>query len=54
MKFPRIYSDEQGETHIGVRDLPEHEAALGPPPNPMGRMSEIEAVISFVTLSVPA
>ena len=54
MKFPRIYSDEQGETHIGVCDLPEHEARLGPPPNPMGRMTEIEAVTSFVTLSVPA
>jgi len=54
MKFPRIYSDEQGETHIGVRELPEHEARLGPPPNPMGRMTEIEAATSFVTLSVPA
>ena len=54
MKFPRIYSDEQGETHIGVRDLPEHEARLGPPPNPPGRMTEIEAATSFVTLSVPA
>ena len=54
MKFPRIHSDEQGETHIGVRELPEHEARLGPPPNPMGRMTEIEAATSFVTLSVPA
>jgi len=53
MKFPRIYTDEQGETHIGVRDLPEHEARLGPPPNPVGRMTEIEAATSFVTLSVP-
>jgi hypothetical protein len=26
MKFPRIYADEQGETHIGVLDVPEHEA----------------------------
>ncbi|MGE3155021.1 MAG: cupin domain-containing protein [Nitrospiraceae bacterium] len=54
MKFPRIYSDEQGETHIGARDLPEHEAPLGPPPNPVGRMSDREAVNSFVTFSVPA
>jgi hypothetical protein len=53
MKFPRIYADEKGETHIGVRDLPEHEAPLGPPPNPVGRMTEIEAATSFVTLSVP-
>lgn len=54
MKFPRIYTDEKGETHIGVCDLAEHEASLGPPPNPMGRMTENEAVTSFVTLSVPA
>jgi hypothetical protein len=26
MKFLRIYADEQGETHIGVLDVPEHEA----------------------------
>jgi hypothetical protein len=44
MKFPRIYADEQGETHIGVRDVPEHEAPVGPPPNPVGRMTETEAV----------
>jgi quercetin dioxygenase-like cupin family protein len=54
MKIPRIYTDEQGETHIGVRDLPEHEARVGPPPNPMGRMTEIEAVNSFVMFSAPA
>ena len=53
MKFPRIYADEQGETHIGVLDVAEHEAPLGPPPNPVGRMTEIETVTSFVTLSVP-
>ena len=54
MKFPRIYSDEQGETHIGVRDLPGHDAPLGPPPNPVGRMTDHEAVTSFVTFSIPA
>jgi len=54
MKFPRIYTDEKGETHIGVRELPEHEASLGPPPNPVGRMTDREAVTSFVTFSVPA
>jgi quercetin dioxygenase-like cupin family protein len=54
MKFPRIYADEQGETHISVRDLPEHEAPFGPPPNPMGRMTDREAVSSLVTFSVPA
>ena len=54
LKFPRIYTDEQGETHIGVRDLAEHEARLGPPPNPVGRMSEMEAVTSFVSYMAPA
>lgn len=54
MKFPRIYADEQGETHIGVRDVPAHEARVGPPPNPVGQMTEAEAVSSFVTFSAPA
>jgi hypothetical protein len=54
MKFPRIYSDEQGETHIGVRELPERDAPFGPPPTPVGRMTEIETVTSLVTFSVPA
>jgi quercetin dioxygenase-like cupin family protein len=54
MKFPRIYADEQGETHIGVRDLLERDAPVGPPPNPMGRMTEHEVVTSLVTFSVPA
>ena len=54
MKFPRIYTDEQGETHIGVRDVPAHEARVGPPPNPVGRMTEAEAVSSFVAFSAPA
>jgi hypothetical protein len=54
MKFPRIYSDEEGETHIGVRELPEGDAPFGPPPTPVGRMTEIQVVTSFVTFSVPA
>jgi hypothetical protein len=53
MKFPRIYSDEQGETHIGVCDRPEHEAPFGPPPTPMGLMTDIEGVSSLVMFSVP-
>ena len=32
MKFPRIYADKQGETHIGVCDRPEHDAPFGPVP----------------------
>jgi quercetin dioxygenase-like cupin family protein len=54
MKFPRIYADEQGETHIGVRDVPEHEARVGPPPNPLGQMTETEAVSTFAIFSAPA
>lgn len=54
MKFPRIYADEQGETHIGDLEAPEHEAPVGPPPNPVGRMTESEAVSTFVVFSAPA
>lgn len=54
MKVPRVYTDEQGETHIELRDIPQHEASLGPPPNPVGQMTEPEAVSSFVTLSALA
>ena len=54
MRFLRIYADEQGETHIGTRDLPERDAPFGPPPTPVGRMTEIEAVTSLVMFSVPA
>jgi quercetin dioxygenase-like cupin family protein len=53
LEFPRIYTDEQGETHIGVRDLPEHEARVGPPPNPLGMMTDTEAVSTFVVFSAP-
>jgi len=53
MKLPRIYADEQGETHIGVYDRPEHDAPFGPPPTPMGRMTDIEGVSSLVMFSVP-
>ena len=54
MKFPRIYTDGQGETHIGIRDVPEHEARIGPPPNPVGQMTETDAVSAFFVFSAPA
>lgn len=54
MKFRRIYTDEQGETRIGVLDVPEHEARVGPPPNPAGQMTATEAVSTFVVFSAPA
>lgn len=52
--FPRMHTDEQGETHIGVRELPRHDAALGPPPNPIGRMTDAIKVSTLVTFSTPA
>ena len=52
MKFPRIYADEQGETHIG--DLTAQSMMpVGPPPTPMGLMTDIEGVSSLVMFSVP-
>ncbi|HQR25344.1 MAG TPA: cupin domain-containing protein [Steroidobacteraceae bacterium] len=52
--FPRVHTDELGETHIGVRELPRHDAALGPPPNPVGRMTDPIMVSTLVTYSAPA
>ena len=54
MKFPRFCTDEQRETHIGVRDVAEHKARVRPPPNPVGQMTETEAVSTFVVFSAPA
>jgi quercetin dioxygenase-like cupin family protein len=54
MIFPRICSDERGETHIVFRDIPQHEASVGPPPNPMGQMTDLEAVSSLFMFSIPA
>jgi quercetin dioxygenase-like cupin family protein len=54
MQFPRIYADDQGETHIGVLDLPEHEARVGPPPSPVGQMTETEGVSTLAIFSAPA
>lgn len=54
MKFPMIYADEQGETHFGLSDLLEREVAMGPPPNPPGKMSDFGAVTSMCAFSVPA
>ena len=54
MKIPHIYADEHGATHLGVLDVPEHESRVGPPPNPVGRMTETEAVSTFAIFSAPA
>ena len=52
--FPRMHADERGETHIGVHELATHDASLGPPPNPVGRMTDPIKVSSLVTYSAPA
>ena len=54
MQFPRIYADDQGETHIGVCEVPEHEARVGPPPSPVGQMTETEGVSTLAIFSAPA
>lgn len=54
MQFPRIYSDDQGETHIGVLEIAEQESRLGPPPNPVGLLSAKQAVSSLAIFSAPA
>ena len=53
MKFTTIYTDLQGETHFGVRDVPVREAAVGPPPNPVGQMADLGAVTTMFAFSVP-
>jgi quercetin dioxygenase-like cupin family protein len=54
MQFPRIHADEQGETHIGVLDMPEHQARVRPPPDPVGQMTEAEGVSTLAIFSAPA
>ena len=54
MKFPMIHADEQGETHFGVREILDREVPFGPPPNPIGRMTDFGAVTTMFVFSVPA
>jgi quercetin dioxygenase-like cupin family protein len=54
MKFSMINSDEHGETHFGVQDIPERELAAGPPPNPTGQMSDLGAVTTLGVIAFPA
>jgi quercetin dioxygenase-like cupin family protein len=53
VQFATIYTDARGETHFGARDIPEREAAFGPPPNPTGRIAEFGAVTTMFVFSVP-
>ena len=54
MKFPIINADERGGTHFGVQNLPVRELAVGPPPNPLGQMSDLGAVTTMSVISFPA
>ena len=53
MKFPMIHTDEQGETHFGVKDVQDREFAVGPPPNPLGQMSNLGAATTMFVISFP-
>jgi quercetin dioxygenase-like cupin family protein len=54
MKFPRIYTDAEGETHIGFREMAQRETRVGPPPNPLGLRTDVEPVTGIFTFSVSA
>jgi hypothetical protein len=54
MKFPMIHANERGEVHFDVYDIPDREFALGPPPNPLGQMSDCGAVSNMCLISFPA
>ena len=54
MKFHRIHSDDQGETHFGVQEIPDLEVPFGPPPNPKGAKADFGAVESMFVFAVPA
>ncbi len=54
MKFPMIYTDNQGETHFGEQDVPDNETAFGPPPNPTGRLADFGPATNMFVFSIPA
>jgi len=54
MKFPVIRTDEHGETHFAVRDIPDREVPFGPPPNPTGMMTDFGAVTTMFVFTVSA
>jgi len=51
--FTSIYTDAQGETHFGARDIAERVAPCGPPPNPTGRMADFGNVSTMFVFCVP-
>lgn len=54
MKVPQIYADEQGESHFGVYETPDRDLAMGPPPNPVGKLSDFGAVSTMSIFFAPA
>jgi len=54
MKFPAIRTDEYGETHFSVREIPDREVPFGPPPNLAGKMADFGAVTTMFVFSVSA
>ncbi len=54
VKFPMIHADAEGGTHFGVKEFAERDVALGPPPNPAGRMGDFGAVTTMCSFFVPA
>lgn len=54
MKFPMIHADENGDTHFGVYDIPDREMPLGPPPNPIGQLTDLGTVTTMFVFSAPA
>ncbi|MCA9010655.1 MAG: cupin domain-containing protein [Planctomycetaceae bacterium] len=54
MKFPMIHTDQHGETHFTVQDIPQRELAVGPPPNPTGQMSDLGVVTTMSVIAFPA
>ena len=54
MKFARVQADQSGETSFGTRDISDHEAVFGPPPNPTGLKSDFGAVQGMFAFSIPA
>lgn len=54
MRFPMIHADDRGETHFGIHDVPERELAVGPPPNPLGQLSDLGAVTTMSVIAFTA
>ncbi len=54
MRFAMIHADDQGDTHIGAFDAPDREVPFGPPPNPLGQMTDLGAVTTMFVYSILA